>query len=41
MHMVGIIDRHSPEVQEEIDLRLTQGVLLELPGGGIYGRITM
>ncbi|WCK55958.1 endonuclease Q family protein [Aneurinibacillus sp. Ricciae_BoGa-3] len=34
MHIVGIIDCHSPEVQEEIDLRIKQGILSELEDGG-------
>jgi uncharacterized protein (TIGR00375 family) len=34
MHMVGIIDCHSPEVQEEIDGHLQTGRMEELPGGG-------
>jgi uncharacterized protein (TIGR00375 family) len=34
MHMIGIIDCHSPEVQEEIDLRIKEGVLSEQPDGG-------
>lgn len=34
MHMIGIIDCHSPEVQEEIDSHLETGRMQELPGGG-------
>ncbi|WP_236692732.1 endonuclease Q family protein [Aneurinibacillus tyrosinisolvens] len=46
MHMVGVIDCHSPEVQEEIDLRIKEGTVRELPGGGYRytsekGEITM
>ncbi len=35
MHMVGIIDCHSPEVQEEIDLLIARGTLSELADGGL------
>ncbi|MFT9847424.1 endonuclease Q family protein [Aneurinibacillus sp. REN35] len=34
MHMVGVIDCHSPEVQEEIDEHMKTGRMRELPGGG-------
>ncbi|MBN6188471.1 TIGR00375 family protein [Aneurinibacillus sp. BA2021] len=34
MHMVGVIDCHSPEVQEEIDGHVQAGRMRELPGGG-------
>jgi uncharacterized protein (TIGR00375 family) len=34
MHMVGVIDCHSPDVQEEIDGHLHAGRMRELPGGG-------
>lgn len=46
MQMVGIIDCHSPEVQEEIDLLIEQGVLLEMGEGGLkyeaeHGELTV
>lgn len=35
MHMVGIIDCHSPEVQEEIDECIKKGMIEELQDGGL------
>jgi len=35
MQMIGVIDCHSPEVQEEIDLLLEEGILSELVDGGL------
>ena len=34
MHMVGVIDCHSPDVQAEIDLRIQEGLMQEMSGGG-------
>lgn len=40
--VVGIIDCHSPAVQEEIQDYLEKGEMVELPGGGIrYNRTTI
>ncbi|WP_254778212.1 endonuclease Q family protein [Aneurinibacillus thermoaerophilus] len=39
MHMIGVIDCHSPEVQEEIDTHIRVGRMQELPGGGYVYRI--
>lgn len=42
IEVVGIIDCHSPPVQEEIEDYLDKGEMEELPGGGIrYGRTTV
>jgi uncharacterized protein (TIGR00375 family) len=42
MDIVGIIDCHSPGVQQEIDHYLDNGEMEELPGGGIrYHRSTV
>jgi PHP family Zn ribbon phosphoesterase len=38
MDMIGIIDCHSPSVQEEIMAYLHSGEMLELAGGGIRYR---
>lgn len=40
--VIGIIDCHSPAVQEEIEEYLVKGEMEELPGGGIrYNRTTV
>lgn len=42
IHITGIIDCHSPAVQEEIERYLENGSMIELPGGGIrYGETTV
>jgi uncharacterized protein (TIGR00375 family) len=42
IEVVGIIDCHSPVVQEEIEDYLNRGEMEELPGGGIrYNRTTV
>ncbi|MVP00120.1 PHP-associated domain-containing protein [Paenibacillus lutrae] len=42
LDIVGIIDCHSPAVQDEIDQYLANGEMVELPGGGIrYGGTTI
>jgi len=42
IEVVGIIDCHSPAVQEEIKMYLERGEMEELPGGGIqYHRTTV
>ncbi|WP_438448843.1 endonuclease Q family protein [Gorillibacterium sp. sgz5001074] len=42
IEVVGIIDCHSPPVQEEIEEYLSRGEMEELPGGGIrYGQTTI
>lgn len=42
MDMIGIIDAHSPPVQEEISRGLEEGIYREDPGGGIiYGGTTV
>ncbi|SMO40859.1 endonuclease Q family protein [Melghirimyces algeriensis] len=42
MDMVGVIDAHSPPVQQEIERNLYQGHYQELVGGGIgYGHTTV
>lgn len=42
IHMIGIIDSHSPPVQAEIIQGLEKGRYQELPGGGLqYGRTTV
>ncbi|MFD1427834.1 uncharacterized protein (TIGR00375 family) [Kroppenstedtia sanguinis] len=40
IHMIGIIDAHSPPVQEEIARNLDEGRYEALPGGGIRYRET-
>jgi len=39
--IVGVIDCHSPAVQEDIERRLDSGEMEELPGGGIRFRNTV
>ena len=42
IHITGIIDCHSPAVQEEIERYLENGSMTELHGGGIrYGETTV
>jgi len=35
MDMIGIIDMHSPQVLEEVEQRMAEGVVLELQDGGL------
>ena len=35
MDMIGIIDMHSPQVLEEVDQRIEEGAVVELPDGGL------
>jgi uncharacterized protein (TIGR00375 family) len=41
MDMIGIIDSHSPEVQEELEELIDQGVAEPHPDGGIWYKQTM
>jgi uncharacterized protein (TIGR00375 family) len=40
IELIGIIDSHSPSVQEEIETYLESGEMIEQPGGGIRYRNT-